>query len=175
MEFALPIRHQVGLLDVVDREAVRPAITSDLHAAVLRRLEGSVEIATPLYPVVEPNTGALTHESRKIPLSPQGPIKPGRAHFKLIRVRDRISHIEGGRNVPTHSFAIVQSNLSELLSRGHRPRARARRGVDEEAHHPARRLAPALDFDQIEAGVANIGLSEQSQVLNVLSHAGFGV
>src|SRR5215831_13760776 len=114
MEFPLPIRHQVGLLDVVDREAVRPAVTSDLHAAILGRPEGPEEIAAPLHPIHEPNTRALAHESRKAPLSPQGPIKPGRAHFQLIRVRDQIGHVEGGRYVPTHSFAIVQSNTADL-------------------------------------------------------------
>ena len=31
---------------------------------------------------------------------------------------------------------------------------------------------PALDFDQIEAGVAHIRLSEEPQVLNIFSHAG---
>src|SRR6185436_5761142 len=107
MEFPLPIRHQVGLLDVVDGDGVRPTVTSDLHVAVLGRLEGPVEIAASLYPVIEPNTRALTHKPRKVPLSPQGPIKPGRAHFKLIRVRYAIGNIKSGRNVPTDAFAIV--------------------------------------------------------------------
>ena len=66
-----------------------------------------MEIAASLHPVVEPNTGALTHEPRKIPLSPQGPIKPGRAHFQLIRVRNDIGHIQSCRYVPTYSFAVV--------------------------------------------------------------------
>src|SRR5215510_6218161 len=110
MEFAVPIRHQVGLLDVVDRDLVRPAVTSDLHAAILGRPEGPEEIATPLHSIDEPNTRALTHEPRKVPLSPQGPIKPGRAHFQLIGVRNDISHVQGGRYVPTHSFAVVQAD-----------------------------------------------------------------
>src|SRR4029079_3944555 len=107
MEFAVPIRHQVGLLDVVDQDLVRPAVTSDLHTAILGRAEGPEEIATPLHSIDEPNTRALTHEPRKVPLSPQGPIKPGRAHFQLIRVRYAIGNIKSGRNVPTDAFAIV--------------------------------------------------------------------
>src|SRR4029079_2382980 len=134
----LPIRHQVRLLDVVNREGVRPAVTSDLHAAVLRRPEGPVEIASPLNPIDEPNTSALPHEPRKISLSPQGPIKPGRAHFQLIRVRDVIGHIQCGRYVPTHSFAVVQSNLSGRDCRSFdRARIAAGRGIDKEAYHPA--------------------------------------
>ena len=108
--------------DVVDGDLVRPAVTSDLHAAVLGRPEGPVEIAAPLHPVVEPNTRALTHEPRKIPLSPQGPIKPGRAHFQLIRVRDDVGHIQSRRHVPTHSFAVVQSDTAAA----HRPAPRPR-------------------------------------------------
>ena len=107
MEFTLPIRHQVSLLDVVDGDGVRPTVTSDLHVAVLGRLEGPVEIAASLYPVIEPNTRALTHKPRKVPLSPQGPIKPGRAHLQLIRVRYAIGHIKSSRHVPTDAFAIV--------------------------------------------------------------------
>src|SRR4029079_4745299 len=125
MEFAIPIRHQVRLLDVVDRDRVRPAVTSDLHAAVLGRTEGPVEIAASLYPVDEPYTRALAHEPRKVPLSPQGPIKPRRAHFQLIRVRNGIGHIQCGRNVPTHSLTVVQSYLSalsDLSGRDRRPR-----------------------------------------------------
>ena len=101
MEFALPIGHQIGPDDIVDGKLVRPTVTSDLHAAVPGRPEGPVEIAPSLHPVVEPNTGALTHEPRKIPLSPQGPIKPGRAHFQLIRVRNDIGYIQSCRYVPT--------------------------------------------------------------------------
>src|SRR6186997_378480 len=87
MEFALPIGHQVGPCDIVDGKLVRPAVTSDLHAAVLGRPEGPVEIAASLHPVVEPNTGALTHEPRKIPPSPRGRIRPGRAPFRRLRGR----------------------------------------------------------------------------------------
>ena len=39
--------------------------------------------------------------------------------------------------------------------------------------HP-RRFTTVLDLDEIEARVANVGLGEQPQVLNVLSHAGVG-
>src|SRR5215510_10823947 len=122
MKLALPIRHQVGPCDVVDGELIRPAVTSDLHAAVPGRPEGPEEIAAPLHPVVEPNTRALTHEPRKVPLSPQGPIKPGRAHFELVRVRNAVGHVQGCGHVPTDPFAIIESYR---LNR-HRPRARDR-------------------------------------------------
>src|ERR1700722_1738826 len=101
-ELAIPIRDQVGARDVVDGELVRPAVTSDLHPAVLGRAEGPGKIASPLYPVVEPYASALPHESRKVPLSPQGPIKPGRAHFELIGVRNMVCDIQGRRHVATH-------------------------------------------------------------------------
>ena len=127
-----------------------------------------MEIAPSLHPVVEPNTGALTHEPRKIPLSPQGPIKPGRAHFQLIRVRNDIGHIQSCRYVPTHSFAVGQSDRN-------RPHARDRGGIDEEPHHPPCRFTTVHDLDEVESGVANVGLGEQPQVLNFLSHAGWSV
>jgi len=168
MEFALPIRHQVGLLDVVDWKDIRSAVTSDLHAAVGGRPEGPQEIAAPLHPIDEPNTCALAHEPRKVPLSPQGPIKPRRAHFQLVRVRNAIGHIEGSRHVPTHAFTIVEPHLT----RRHWPRARDRGGIDEQAHHPSRRFATVVDLDQIEAGVADVGLGEEPQILYFLSHAG---
>ena len=70
MEFALPIGDQVGPCDIVDGERIRPAITYDFHSAVVGRTEGPVEVAPPLYPLIEPNTCALTREPRKIPFSP---------------------------------------------------------------------------------------------------------
>jgi hypothetical protein len=70
MEFALPIGDQVGPYDIVDGERIRPAITNDFHSAVAGRTEGTVEVAPPLYPIVEPKLRALTREPRKIPFSP---------------------------------------------------------------------------------------------------------
>ena len=44
--------------------------------------------------------------------------------------------------------------------------------IDEEPQHQPPLLTTVLDLDQVEAGVAHVGLGEQPQVLNVLSHAG---
>jgi hypothetical protein len=162
-ELPIPIWDQVRAGDVVERELIRPAVTSDLHPAVLGRAEGPGKVASPLHPIVEPNTSALSHESRKVPLSPQGPIKPGRAHFELVGVRNIVGHVQGRRHVATHTFTIFVSHASPTPFQC----------VDEKAQHRPRVLATKLDFDQIEARVADWGLSEQPQVGKVLSHGGF--
>ena len=72
----------------------------------------------------------------------------------------------------TRSQSSIQPVRQRLPARRIRPVPAPAGGIDEEANHPARRLAPGLDFDQIEAGVAHIGLSEEPQVLEIFSHAG---
>jgi hypothetical protein len=165
LKLAFPIGNQVGAGNVVDGELVRPTVTSDLHPAILGRAEGPGKIASPLHPVVEPYTSALPHESRKVPLSPQGPIKPGRAHFKLIRMRNMVGDIQGRRYVATHPFTVLVGHACPASFRC----------IDEKAQHRPRLLATKHDFDEIEAGVADVGFSEQPQVLKVLSHGGFWV
>src|SRR5581483_11004828 len=80
MEFALPIRDQVRLGDLSDREPVRPAVTLNLREPILGPAERSGEIAPPLRPfhaspVHEPNAHVLPGEPRKVSFSPKGPIK----------------------------------------------------------------------------------------------------
>src|SRR5665213_4142012 len=50
-ELPIPIRDQVRAGDVVERELIRSAVTSDLHPAVLGRAEGPGKVASPLHPI----------------------------------------------------------------------------------------------------------------------------
>ena len=174
MEFALPIRHQVGL-----RRCRRwGARKTGRHKRSPR--------GRPWPPGGSPgNCGAPPPRrlSRIRALSPTNRAK------SRSRRRGRSSPGEltsswyacgmvsaTSKAADTSRLTRSQSSDPTLADRGRpRPHTRDRGGIDEEAHHPARRFTAGLDFDQIEARVANVGLGEQPQVLNVLSHAGCGV
>ena len=117
-ELPIPIGDEVRAHDVVDGELVRPAITSNLHAAVLGPADGPGKVAPPLDPRLEPHACALPHKPRKVPLSPQGPIKPGRAHFQQVRVRNVVGHVERRRNVATDALAVVDTDERLVVSIG---------------------------------------------------------
>src|ERR1700744_3735184 len=152
IELSIPVRDEVRFHDVVDGELVGSAVTSDLHAAVLGPADSPGKIAPPLDTHLEPNTRALPNKPGKIPLSPQGPIKPGRARFQLIRVRNPVGHLRRRRYVAADPLAIVDAD--ELRSCAGRATLSAvsRRPVDEKPQHRTVWLATKLDFDQIEAG-----------------------
>src|SRR6185295_5631300 len=117
MKFTLPIGNQVRLGDLLDRKLVRPALTFDLDEPALGSADRAGEIAPPLHSLGEPDARALPRESCKISFSPEGPIKPWRAHFELIGMRNQISDIERGRDVSTDSFAIRVGDGDQPLSR----------------------------------------------------------
>jgi hypothetical protein len=155
----LPIGDEVRARDVVDGKQVGSAVTSDFDAAVLDRAESSREVPAPIHATLEPNTRALPLEPFEIPFSPQGPIKPRRAHFQLVRVWDEVGHVERRRYIPADPLAVLEANRALPF---HVP-------VDEQAQDPARGLTAGLDLDEIEARVTDVGFGEQPQVSNVLS------
>src|SRR5438067_177400 len=106
MEFALPVGDQVRLGDLVDGELVRSAITLDLQKAIRGPPERPREIAATLHALREPKARALPRKPCKISLPPKGPIKPWRAHFQLIGMRNQIRDIERGREIPADALAI---------------------------------------------------------------------
>jgi hypothetical protein len=98
-------------------------------------------------------------EPFEIPFSPKGPIKPGRAHFQLVRVRDDVGDIERRRDVPADTFTFFEADRALPFCL-----------VDEQPQHPTCLLTAELDLDQIEARVTDVGFGEQPQISNVLSH-----
>jgi hypothetical protein len=126
MKFAFPVGHQVRLCDLLDGKLVRPALTFDLDDAIAGTADRPREIAPSLYPVRELDARALPRKPCKISFSPEGPIKPWRAHFQLVCMRYDIGDIERRRDVAAHTFAISMRDGS--LSLFHLP---FRYAVDE--------------------------------------------
>src|SRR5581483_11399030 len=110
MKFAFPVGDQVRLGDLVDGKLVRPALTFDLDDAIAGTADRSREIAPPLDPVRELDARALPRKPCKVSFSPEGPIKPWRAHFELIRMSDQVGDVERRRDVPAHTFAVSMRN-----------------------------------------------------------------
>src|SRR3954467_13033770 len=110
MKFAFPVGDQVRLGDLLDGKLVRPALTFDLDDAIAGTADRPREIAPPLDPVRELDARVLPRKSCKVSFPPKGPIKPRRAHFELVRMRDDVSDVERRRDVAAHTFAISMRN-----------------------------------------------------------------
>src|ERR1044071_5854382 len=106
MKFTLPVGDQVRLGDLLDGKLVRPALTFDLDEPALGPADRAGEIASSLHPLGEPDARALPRVPSKISFSPEGPIKPWRAHFELIGVRNQIRDVERRRQVPADPLAV---------------------------------------------------------------------
>src|SRR2546423_7912617 len=110
MKFTLPIGDQVRLTDLLDGKRVRPALTFDLDEPALGPADRAGEVASSLHALGEPDARALPRVPCKISFSPEGSIKPRRAHFELIGMRNHIRHVERRRQVSTDPLAVRVRN-----------------------------------------------------------------